>query len=154
MRDEPYRPGEKRLTAIESAFVFTTVVVTAAFMLWFFVLRGVAAAEPVAANVRTRRPGWRGLIVEHEVGCCEVLLEVLDRGRARDQQIFGASAPSQAMATCEGNAPRRSAVARTAGCSRTRLRASNAEPSGKKGTNGIPPERHRSISGNAAARSD
>jgi hypothetical protein len=40
MRDEPYRPGEKRLTAIESAFVFTTVVVTAAFMLWFFVFAG------------------------------------------------------------------------------------------------------------------
>ena len=40
MRDEPYRPGEKRLTAIESAFVFTTVGVTAAFMLWFFVFAG------------------------------------------------------------------------------------------------------------------
>jgi len=40
MRDEPYRPGEKRLSAIESAFVFTTVVVTAAFMLWFFVFAG------------------------------------------------------------------------------------------------------------------
>jgi len=40
VRDEPYRPGETRLTAIESAFVFTTVVVTAAFMLWFFVFAG------------------------------------------------------------------------------------------------------------------
>ena len=40
MRDEPYRPGEKRLSPIESAFVFTTVVVTAAFMLWFFVFAG------------------------------------------------------------------------------------------------------------------
>lgn len=40
MRDEPYRPGEKRLSPIESAFVFTTVVVTAGFMLWFFVFAG------------------------------------------------------------------------------------------------------------------
>jgi hypothetical protein len=40
MRDEAYRPGEKRLTTIESAFVFTTVVVTAGFMLWFFVFAG------------------------------------------------------------------------------------------------------------------
>ena len=40
MRDEPYRPGEKRLSPIESAFVFTTVVVTGAFMVWFFVFAG------------------------------------------------------------------------------------------------------------------
>jgi multisubunit Na+/H+ antiporter MnhC subunit len=40
MRDEPYRPGEKKLSPIESAFVFTTVVVSVAFMLWFFVLAG------------------------------------------------------------------------------------------------------------------
>ncbi len=40
MRDEPYRPGAKRLSPIESAFVFTAVVVTAAFMLWFFVFAG------------------------------------------------------------------------------------------------------------------
>jgi multisubunit Na+/H+ antiporter MnhC subunit len=40
MRDEPYRPGEKKLSPIESAFVFTTVVVTGAFMLWFFVFAG------------------------------------------------------------------------------------------------------------------
>ena len=40
MRDEPYRPGEKRLSPIESAFVFTTVVVTGGFMLWFFVFAG------------------------------------------------------------------------------------------------------------------
>ena len=40
MRDEPYRPGEKKLSPIESAFVFTTVVVTGAFMLWFFAFAG------------------------------------------------------------------------------------------------------------------
>ena len=40
MRDEPYRPGEKRLSPIESALVFTTVVVTGAFMVWFFVFAG------------------------------------------------------------------------------------------------------------------
>jgi hypothetical protein len=40
MRDEPYRPGEKKLSPIESAFVFTTVVVSAGFMLWFFVFAG------------------------------------------------------------------------------------------------------------------
>jgi hypothetical protein len=40
MRDEPYRPGEKKLSPIESAFVFTTVVVTGGFMLWFFVFAG------------------------------------------------------------------------------------------------------------------
>ena len=40
MRDEPYRPGEKKLSPIESAFVFTTVVVSGAFMLWFFVFAG------------------------------------------------------------------------------------------------------------------
>jgi hypothetical protein len=39
-RDEPYRPGEKRLSPIESAFVFTTVIVSGAFMLWFFVFAG------------------------------------------------------------------------------------------------------------------
>jgi hypothetical protein len=40
MRDEPYRPGERRLSPIESAFVFTAVVVTGAFMFWFFVFAG------------------------------------------------------------------------------------------------------------------
>jgi hypothetical protein len=40
MRDEPYRPGERKLSPIESAFVFTTVVVSGAFMLWFFVFAG------------------------------------------------------------------------------------------------------------------
>lgn len=40
MRDEPYRPGERRLSPIESAFVFTTVVVSGAFMVWFFVFAG------------------------------------------------------------------------------------------------------------------
>jgi multisubunit Na+/H+ antiporter MnhC subunit len=40
MRDEPYRPGERRLSPIESAFVFTAVVVTGGFLLWFFVFAG------------------------------------------------------------------------------------------------------------------
>jgi multisubunit Na+/H+ antiporter MnhC subunit len=40
MRDEPYRPGAKRLSPIESAFVFTAIVVSAVFMLWFFVFAG------------------------------------------------------------------------------------------------------------------
>jgi multisubunit Na+/H+ antiporter MnhC subunit len=40
MRDEPYRPGAKKLSPIESAFVFTAVVVSAIFMLWFFVFAG------------------------------------------------------------------------------------------------------------------
>jgi len=40
MRDEPYRPGEKRLSPIESAFVFTAVVVTGGFLFWFFVFAG------------------------------------------------------------------------------------------------------------------
>jgi multisubunit Na+/H+ antiporter MnhC subunit len=40
MRDEPYRPGEKKLSPIESAFVFTAVVVSGGFMLWFFVFAG------------------------------------------------------------------------------------------------------------------
>ena len=40
MRDEPYRPGERRLSPIESAFVFTAVVVSGGFMVWFFVFAG------------------------------------------------------------------------------------------------------------------
>ena len=40
MRDEPYRPGERKLSPIESAVVFTTVVVTGGFLLWFFVFAG------------------------------------------------------------------------------------------------------------------
>src|SRR4029078_2280068 len=86
MRDEPYRPGEKRLTAIESAFVFTTVVVTAAFMLWFFVFAGSSLPDQSPRNSRRVAQAGECLIVEDEVGCCEVLLEVLDRGRAREQQ--------------------------------------------------------------------
>lgn len=40
MRDEPYRPGERKLSPIEAAFVFTTVVVSGGFMVWFFVFAG------------------------------------------------------------------------------------------------------------------
>jgi hypothetical protein len=40
MRDEPYRPGERKLSPIESAFVFAAVVVSGGFMVWFFVFAG------------------------------------------------------------------------------------------------------------------
>ena len=40
MRDEPYRPGERKLSPIEAAFVFTAVVVTGGFMVWFFLFAG------------------------------------------------------------------------------------------------------------------
>jgi hypothetical protein len=39
-RDQPYRPGERQLSPLESAFVFTAVIVSAAFMVWFFVFAG------------------------------------------------------------------------------------------------------------------
>lgn len=40
MRDEPYRHGERRLTTIESAFVFTAILVSGAFLFWFFAFAG------------------------------------------------------------------------------------------------------------------
>ena len=40
MRDEPYRPGERELTPLETLFVTTAVVVSIAFMLWFFIFAG------------------------------------------------------------------------------------------------------------------
>jgi multisubunit Na+/H+ antiporter MnhC subunit len=40
MRDEPYRPGERKLTPVEGVFVFTAIVVSGAFLAWFFLLAG------------------------------------------------------------------------------------------------------------------
>jgi hypothetical protein len=40
MRDEPYRPGEGRLSPLESAFVFTAVLATLGFLVWFFAFAG------------------------------------------------------------------------------------------------------------------
>jgi hypothetical protein len=40
MRDEPYRPGESRLSPLEGAFVITAIAASVAFMIWFFVLAG------------------------------------------------------------------------------------------------------------------
>ena len=40
MRDTPYRPGEKKLTPLEAALVWTTIGTTAAFLAWFFLLAG------------------------------------------------------------------------------------------------------------------
>ena len=40
MRDEPYRPGERALGPMETLFVTTAVVVSIAFMLWFFIFAG------------------------------------------------------------------------------------------------------------------
>jgi multisubunit Na+/H+ antiporter MnhC subunit len=40
MRDEPYRPGQRKLSPLESAFVLTAIVVSAALLLWFFLWAG------------------------------------------------------------------------------------------------------------------
>ena len=40
MRDEPYRPGERALSPLETLFVTTAVVVSIAFLLWFFIFAG------------------------------------------------------------------------------------------------------------------
>ena len=40
MRDEPYRPGERALSPLETLFVATAIVVSVAFMLWFFLFAG------------------------------------------------------------------------------------------------------------------
>ncbi len=39
-RDEPYRPGERKLTPIEAIFVTTAIVASVAFMAWFFLFAG------------------------------------------------------------------------------------------------------------------
>jgi hypothetical protein len=40
MRDEPYRPGTKKLSPIEAAFVIAAVAATIAMMIWFFAYAG------------------------------------------------------------------------------------------------------------------
>jgi hypothetical protein len=40
MRDEPYRPGERALTPLETMFVTTAIVASVAFLLWFFLFAG------------------------------------------------------------------------------------------------------------------
>jgi hypothetical protein len=40
MRDEPYRPGERKLTPVETIFVTTAIVASVAFMAWFFLFAG------------------------------------------------------------------------------------------------------------------
>ncbi|HYU60507.1 MAG TPA: hypothetical protein VEK39_07095 [Solirubrobacterales bacterium] len=40
MRDEPYRPGERALSPLETMFVATAIVASIAFMLWFFLFAG------------------------------------------------------------------------------------------------------------------
>jgi len=39
-RDEPYRPGERKLTPVEAIFVTTAIVASLAFLAWFFLLAG------------------------------------------------------------------------------------------------------------------
>lgn len=40
MRDEPYRPGTRKLTAVEAVFVATAIVASIALMIWFFAFAG------------------------------------------------------------------------------------------------------------------
>jgi hypothetical protein len=40
MRDEPYRPGQNKLTPVEAVFVGTAVVASIAMMIWFFAFAG------------------------------------------------------------------------------------------------------------------
>jgi hypothetical protein len=40
MRDEPYRPGEGKLTPVEAVFVGTAVVASIAMLIWFFAFAG------------------------------------------------------------------------------------------------------------------
>jgi hypothetical protein len=40
MRDEPYRPGQKKLTPVEAVFVGTAVVASIAMIIWFFAFAG------------------------------------------------------------------------------------------------------------------
>jgi hypothetical protein len=39
-RDEPYRPGERKLTPVEAIFVTTAILASVAFLAWFFLLAG------------------------------------------------------------------------------------------------------------------
>lgn len=40
MRDEPYRPGTKKLSPVEASFVIAAVTATIAMMIWFFAFAG------------------------------------------------------------------------------------------------------------------
>jgi hypothetical protein len=40
MRDEPYRPGARKLTPVEAVFVSTAVIASIAMMIWFFAFAG------------------------------------------------------------------------------------------------------------------
>jgi hypothetical protein len=40
MRDEPYRPGQQKLTPVEAVFVGTAVVASIAMIIWFFAFAG------------------------------------------------------------------------------------------------------------------
>jgi hypothetical protein len=40
MRDEPYRPGEGKLSPVEAVFVGTAIVASIAMLIWFFAFAG------------------------------------------------------------------------------------------------------------------
>lgn len=40
MRDEPYRPGTRRLSPVETSFVLAAIAATIAMMIWFFGFAG------------------------------------------------------------------------------------------------------------------
>lgn len=40
MRDEPYRPGTKKLSPVEASFVIAAVAATIAMLIWFFAFAG------------------------------------------------------------------------------------------------------------------
>ena len=40
MRDEPYRPGEGKLSPVEAVFVGTAIVASVAMLVWFFAFAG------------------------------------------------------------------------------------------------------------------
>jgi hypothetical protein len=40
MRDEPYRPGDDKLSSVEVVFVGTAVVASIAMLIWFFGFAG------------------------------------------------------------------------------------------------------------------
>ena len=40
LRDEPYRPGQARLSPVEAVFVGTAIVASIAMLIWFFAFAG------------------------------------------------------------------------------------------------------------------
>lgn len=40
MRDAPYRPGNRRMSPVEAAFVIAAITATIAMMIWFFAFAG------------------------------------------------------------------------------------------------------------------